>query len=587
MASFQLSFRDNPNGSIAVHDHAADTASSDNENQHAEGLNSNVVAHVHAAGDASSDNKDEPAEEAKYSNPANGHFPPQPDNGPPIDLIKEQRGKVKWVSGYSSFPYSVWAEDINVAAIRDVVAAQIHHIGLDKDDFEVEYFAEGSFNKLYTVRKASQPPDTGPEYIFRVCLPVHPWYKLESEVATMELVHMYTNIPVPKVYVYDSDSDNPVRYEWMMMDKMKGTPFLEAREAMNMEQKMKLARTVADWMHQLSTLRFDKIGSIYRGRTKPATSKTDFKVGPIVDQTFMRDWRLEYKLHRGPYTSIEQYLRALIDVNLAEVIDPRQKQRFEFHAAREELDWLTSNADDCSDSDKKKLIMKAQAPWTSQPPEAKPARIKQLLEHVDLYNVRHDYDTETVIHERGNYSLFDVRGNRRPDPTPVKAAQCQALLFAVPHLSPAESLSPSSTVLHHGDVSVNNVLVDPATGDAIALVDWEQAQALPYALIDPIPSALYDKYDMTSPPRKPPPTAPEVMHETYEVKYEFYVNSLMRKEFRQRLEDLGSPYLETFEDKDSELKHLLELANYAEAPFIKGDVKKLVEKLEKEIGRGF
>ncbi|KAK0609873.1 Altered inheritance of mitochondria protein 9 [Lasiodiplodia hormozganensis] len=588
MASSQLPFRDNPNGSVAVHDDAADTGSADNENHHAESLNSNVAAHVHAAGDASSDDKHEPTEEAKYSNPVNGHFPPQPSLGPPFDLMEEQRGKIRWAPGYDAVPDPIMVENIDVAAIKNVVAAHIHLVGLDKDDFEVEYFAEGDFNILYTVRKASQPPGSGTEYIFRVSLPTYPWHKVESEIATMELVRMYTNIPVPRVYVYDSDADNPVGYEWMMMDKVKGIPFREAREAMDMEQKTKLAHTLADWMHQLSTLRFGKIGSVYRRRLKPATSKNDFKVGPIVDMAFMADWRLSYKLHRGPYTSIEQFLRAIIDVNHADVLEGRQKMRSDFCVARKELEWLTCNLDDCDKYDRK-TIAEFQEQWASQPPESKQARIDQLRNKVTMYEENVPEAENTIFHGRPRYDLGDPGDelDRTRNLFQRLSTQCRALLYMVPHLCPAEILSESSTVLHHWDVSANNVLIDPASGTAVALIDWEQVQTLPYSLIHPFPSAIDDRYDMTVPPNPPATDADEHFHYTYKVNLAYYENSLLRKAFRQRLEELQSPHLEAFEEREPDLKDLLALARYADQICMKNRIKELVEKLEEEIGRGF
>ncbi|KAF4546233.1 Aminoglycoside phosphotransferase [Lasiodiplodia theobromae] len=510
----------------------------------------------------------------------------QPGDGPPINLTEKQQGKIQWLPNYTPVPDPHWVEDPDVANIRTIVAAHIHLVGLDKDDFQVEYFAEGSFNKLYTVRKASLPPDTGPEYIFRVCLPAYPWYKLESEIATMELVRMYTSIPVPQVYVYDSNSDNPVGHEWMMMNKVKGVAFIDARENMTMEQKIKIAETLADWMHQLSLLRFDKIGSIYRRRLKPATSKDDFKVGPIIEQTFMADWRLEYNLHRGPYTSIEQYFGALVDVNLADVIDPRQRARSEFCAALKEFDWLTTNPDDCDDSDDRELVEKAHEKFASQPPESKQARIDQLRAEIESYRAQNDEETSSVVHSRPRYELVDLNGDRLPDPFGPMAAQCQALRSVLPHLCPPHALGPASTVLHHWDMSGNNILVD-AAGNPVALIDWEQVQTLPFDLIEPYPSAIFDDYDFEEPPRKPPPNAPKVMHTTYTANYELYVNYQLRKAFRERLEVLRSPHLEAFKEKKPDLGELLTLARDADRDFIDEDVAELVGKVKEEIGFGF
>ncbi|KKY27805.1 putative aminoglycoside phosphotransferase [Diplodia seriata] len=561
-----------------------------------DGTNSSVMANLAAVEEASSNSSSNssagqehgapPLYLAKYSNPANGHFPPQPGAGPNVDLILDQQGKIKWSPSYSSVPDPLWVDEPSLFAIEAVVAAHIRLIDLDKDDFKVEYFAEGSFNKLYTVRKASVAPGTGPEYIFRVCLPAYPWYKLESEVATMELVRMYTNIPVPKVYVFDSDAENPVRYEWMMMDKVKGIPFAEARENMDLEQKTKLAHTLADWMHQLSMLRFNKIGSIYRRREKPATSKSDFKVGPIVEQPFMADWRLEYKVHRGPYTSVEQYFRALVDVNHFDALDPRQRLRSEYCAALDELTRLTCSLDECTSSFDRSQVKKAQDSWADKPTE-KEARIAALRTRVDQHraNVQDD-ELDTVVWDRPRYALTNVHGSAIADPFGRVSRQCQALHFALPHLCPSEPLEPGAAVLHHWDMSDNNILVDGA-GAAVALVDWEQVYTLPFDLIEPYPPAIADRFELSEPPAPLKPNASPDARATHAANTVFHENFLLRAAYRARLERLRSPHLAAFVERVPDMTELLALARGADQLSNEARVEQLVESLEDEIGRGF
>lgn len=516
--------------------------------------------------------------------PVNGHFPPQPDAGPNIDLIEDQQGKIKWSPGYFSVPDPIWVAEPQIHSIRSVVAAHIHLFNLDGDDFEVEYFAEGTFNKLYTIRSASKAPGTSLEYIFRVCLPAYPWYKLESEITTMELVRMCTNIPVPKVYVFDSDAENPVGHEWMIMDKIKGKCFQDARESMSMEQKKKLAETLADWMHQLSTLRFDKIGSVYRRREHPAHSKADFKTGPIVDQTFMADWRLEYKLHRGPYTSIEQYFRSLIDVNFLDAIDPRQKKRSEYCAALEELVPLERTIEECTNSYDRRQVEKAQEKWSDKP-EEKQARISGLRTKIEELRQDHDEDVDTVIWDKPRYPLNDANGTFR-DPFTKIPKLCQSLQFVLPHLCPAEHLGRNSTVLHHWDISDNNVLIDDA-GNPIALVDWEQVYTLPLSLIDPYPSAIFDRYDMSEAPEPLKGDEDEDIADTHKQNMEYHENFLLRKAFKERLEELRSPHLEAFKEPEFDLRELLALARGADQTSNSTEVEELVEKVEDDFGRGF
>ncbi|OCL02564.1 hypothetical protein AOQ84DRAFT_276170, partial [Glonium stellatum] len=90
-----------------------------------------------------------------------------------------------------------------------------------------------------------------------------PWYKVQSEVATIEYVRLHTTIPVPRVYAFDSSMRNAVGLEWILMEKVQGRSYGVAADYMDVEEKMEVQRKVADWMDQMSKLTFDQIGSLY------------------------------------------------------------------------------------------------------------------------------------------------------------------------------------------------------------------------------------------------------------------------------------------------------------------------------------
>ena len=53
----------------------------------------------------------------------------------------------------------------------------------------ITYLAEGAFNKLYTVSASTDPSPKAKAYVFRVSLPVEPFYKTTNEVATLAYIH--------------------------------------------------------------------------------------------------------------------------------------------------------------------------------------------------------------------------------------------------------------------------------------------------------------------------------------------------------------------------------------------------------------
>ena len=126
------------------------------------------------------------------------------------------------------------------------------------EDIPVAFLADGGFNRVYTVDTLKG------SYVFRVALPMNPHYKIESDVATTELVRHLTTISVPIIYAYDSSTNNALGLEWILMEKItSGKKLDDSWETMEYDTKVRLTETVADWTAQLSNIIFDKIGSIY------------------------------------------------------------------------------------------------------------------------------------------------------------------------------------------------------------------------------------------------------------------------------------------------------------------------------------
>jgi fructosamine-3-kinase len=73
----------------------------------------------------------------------------------------------------------------------------------------IEPLAEGTWNQIFRIYKNSGTK----EFVFCVSKPVFPWFKVESEVATMKYVSLKTSIPVPRVYAYDSSANDILGYE--------------------------------------------------------------------------------------------------------------------------------------------------------------------------------------------------------------------------------------------------------------------------------------------------------------------------------------------------------------------------------------
>lgn len=106
-------------------------------------------------------------------------------------------------------------------------------------------------------------PGKETRYIFRVVLPVDPFYKTESEVATLAYPRKHTNIPVPRVISWSSSADSVLGYEWVLLEKIDGGPHSSDRLTIPPDKKLDIARRLAEFVHQLRSRPFDKIGSLY------------------------------------------------------------------------------------------------------------------------------------------------------------------------------------------------------------------------------------------------------------------------------------------------------------------------------------
>ncbi|KAK6815613.1 hypothetical protein PG987_016617 [Apiospora arundinis] len=373
-----------------------------------------------------------------------------------------------------------------------------------------------------------------PEYVLRVCLPVYPWYKVEAEVATIQFVRERTTIPAPPVYVYDSSSGNALGYEWILMGKVSGEPFLNVRDSFSLEELKSVAQTVAEWSDQLSRLRFfDGIGSLYLDHSKRA-----IQPGRPVCQDFMADWRHDYSFRRGPFWNMHEFVRSFIDCDGAELHDPRQRLRGDLD---EEYDKILEL----------KQMIKA---------EQDQNKTQELL--LRLQQLEQQYSERLALPEIKN-SAVDFETYRYRSRSCKEATNLARLGELVDKCFPKEILPPGPVVLEHWDMSEGNVMVDPTSKNATGLIDWEQLHAVPFSLISTrYPSIMQRDNGFPDLPEPPTPSVDTLTlgdddgEDDYvsEKSFDeiFWENQVMREAFDQRLRELGSPWLQVGQDSKDE-----------------------------------
>ncbi|KAF3091842.1 hypothetical protein TWF102_008084 [Orbilia oligospora] len=228
----------------------------------------------------------------------------------------------------------VWKIEPSIDAIAKVMHSEIPNGSKSRrGDNEPQLFAEGAFNKLYIMNHDEIP------YILRVSLPVDPYYKVASEVATLSLIRSSTSLIVPEVIAHHAESpekrieggcgvDNPLGLEWILMKKLPGQALAEVWDNISIDSKISLVESIADSLHELyvcEAARSSLIGNIYQESPHPTGQSSNlisYETGRIVSMPFFWNQRLSQSVHRGPFSSSAEWLtaRLLLVINECNIL---------------------------------------------------------------------------------------------------------------------------------------------------------------------------------------------------------------------------------------------------------------------------
>ncbi|KAK5657544.1 hypothetical protein OQA88_3117 [Cercophora sp. LCS_1] len=134
---------------------------------------------------------------------------------------------------------------------------------------------------------------------------------MKSQVATLRLIASETTIPVPQIYDYATTKENEINAPYMCMSYIPGrtvgrtvaqTWYLNDPTILaDLEHRqVRTLTTLAQYMAQLSQLRFPGIGSIYEDKDGK------HRIGPCYD--FQGDSPESYRVvASGPYATVDEY----------------------------------------------------------------------------------------------------------------------------------------------------------------------------------------------------------------------------------------------------------------------------------------
>ncbi|KAH4122821.1 hypothetical protein HBI81_104630 [Parastagonospora nodorum] len=249
-------------------------------------------------------------------------------------------------------------------------------------------------------------------------------YGIVSEVATMEYLRLH-GVPIPKVFDWSSSTDNPVRSEYIIMEKVQGKELEHTWYTMTAKERMAVVEKIVDIERMLFAIRFPASGSIYFkesvGKRTTAIDlslavnrgKTDrFCIGPSTEFLWWYQRRDELAVNRGPWETPKELLEAV---------------------GHRELAWLQKFG-------------------------------KQRFPREPLYR--------------------EFYGRQEVDPQ-VQIDSLKDYLKVAPHIVPEDPELCQPTI-RHPDLSPNNIFVSES-GDITGVIDWQHSTILPMFLQAKIP----------------------------------------------------------------------------------------------------
>lgn len=167
---------------------------------------------------------------------------------------------LRWEGSRNRWPCWPSEPDINVitSLAKQHLSAELR-TPLDKSLLKISSFAKGVFSKVYQTSYVGQHTT----YQFRVAVPILPYYKTASEVATCAYIRANTTIPLPRLLAWETCQGNELGYERILMGKLESIPLEKEWRKVSWERKLAIVEELAGMMKQLRGCTFDRIGGLY------------------------------------------------------------------------------------------------------------------------------------------------------------------------------------------------------------------------------------------------------------------------------------------------------------------------------------
>ncbi|KAJ6136808.1 hypothetical protein N7497_012361 [Penicillium chrysogenum] len=171
--------------------------------------------------------------------------------------------------------------------------------------------AEGGFNRVLQVTF-----DDGYAVLarlpYKTTVPKH--HAVASEAATLTLLRA-RGVPVPKVLAYSPDRTNAVGTEYILLERLEGTPLSDQWFSMDTKTRVKVMRQIVDVERGFMSIHFPASGSLYHrhdldGSQHSIPVSDDIVVGPTAQHEWWYRERASLKVDRGPWVTFSACFEA-------------------------------------------------------------------------------------------------------------------------------------------------------------------------------------------------------------------------------------------------------------------------------------
>ncbi len=195
--------------------------------------------------------------------------------------------------------------EFDLAALKETISEAAHQPSANV--VSITKLAEGGFNRIL---QATMTDDS--IILARIPYPntVPKTYAVASEVATLDFLRLH-GIPVSKVLGYAATADNPVGTEYILMEKMEGTPLGHVWFSMSNKERLSIMKQIIGLEKLFFDLQLPASGSIYYQEDLRAGEKSvgiegaslqgkPFVVGPTAQYEWWYQERKQLGADRGP-----------------------------------------------------------------------------------------------------------------------------------------------------------------------------------------------------------------------------------------------------------------------------------------------